>query len=278
MAGPSGMPSTAIFRAGRSSTFRAFPDRVWKAASWMRWHNGSGSGSSPWTGPASISTPKPGRTLLDWPSDVAELADGLGLDRFSLMGHSGGGPYAAACAFLIPQRLSAVGLVSSVGPVDTPETARGILRAARTAFLLHKRTPRLLDRPYELTARCISRHPRRVLSLLDRTAPLPDRLLLAQTELKGIWDSHCESVRYGHSGVEQDLRIFTSPWGFRLQDIPMKVHLWHGGLDRVIPPAIGRHIAGRLPDCEARFYSDEGHVSVPINRMEDILGAMACRS
>lgn len=44
---------------------------------------------------------------LDWPDDVADLADELELDRFVVLGGSGGGPFAAACAFRIPARLTA---------------------------------------------------------------------------------------------------------------------------------------------------------------------------
>ena len=59
---------------------------------------------------------KKGRQLLDWPNDVTELANNLGIDRFAVMGLSGGGPYAAACAFKIPERLKAVAMVSSAYP------------------------------------------------------------------------------------------------------------------------------------------------------------------
>src|SRR5271157_2358409 len=59
-----------------------------------------------------------GRRILDWPNDVAELADNLGIDRFAILGLSGGGPYAAACAFKIPERLKAVAMVSSAYPYD----------------------------------------------------------------------------------------------------------------------------------------------------------------
>src|SRR5512138_1016983 len=63
-----------------------------------------------------LSTYKPRRRLLDWPGDVTELADALRIDDFAVVGFSGGGPYAAACAFAIPERVTACGLVASVGP------------------------------------------------------------------------------------------------------------------------------------------------------------------
>jgi pimeloyl-ACP methyl ester carboxylesterase len=65
-----------------------------------------------------ISDFKPGRILIDWPDDVTELADQFGLGRFGVMGISGGGPYAAACAHNIPNRLTAVGIGCGLGPID----------------------------------------------------------------------------------------------------------------------------------------------------------------
>jgi len=221
-----------------------------------------------------LSTIKPGRRLIDWPDDLVELADYLGLKRFSVMGHSGGGPYAAACAARIPHRLTAVGMVNSVGPADAPQAACGLLRLSRLAYQVSQWSPRLL--PYGLTARCISRNAEKVVPLLDRFASEPDKRLLVDPQLRSLLiASHRGSARFGHAGIEQELRIFTDRWGFRLEDITMPVHVWHGEQDTVIPAAVGRYIADALPQCRARFYDDEGHVSVPINRMEDILGSMA---
>ena len=60
---------------------------------------------------------KPRRTIPDWPDDVTELAEALNVGRFAVLGASGGGPYAAACAFKIPQRLAATAIVCGMGPV-----------------------------------------------------------------------------------------------------------------------------------------------------------------
>jgi pimeloyl-ACP methyl ester carboxylesterase len=223
-----------------------------------------------------LSTSKPGRTLLDWPDDLSELADALGLARFAVMGHSGGGAYAAACAYKIPHRLTAAGLVCSVGPVDIPQVATGALRAARLAYRLSLHTPGLLTFPYNMASLCVKRHAKNIIPLLHKIGARPDRLLLEQPRLRQMLiASHCEAVRKGHSGIYQDLRILTSPWGFSLKSIPIPINLWHGELDTVLPPVIGRHLARSIAQCRARFYSNEGHVSVPINRMEDILGTMA---
>src|SRR5690242_21633757 len=47
---------------------------------------------------------KAGYRLLDWPDDVVEVAEALGIERFAVEGLSGGGPYALACAYKTPHR------------------------------------------------------------------------------------------------------------------------------------------------------------------------------
>ena len=58
------------------------------------------------------------RSLLNWPDDVVELADFLGIDKFIVEGNSGGAPYAAACAYKIPERLYSCGIISGLAPYD----------------------------------------------------------------------------------------------------------------------------------------------------------------
>jgi len=69
---------------------------------------------------------QPGRRIGDWPDDVLALADQLKLARFAILGYSGGGPYAAACALKIPERLTRVGIVSGTAPFDEPGLTAGI--------------------------------------------------------------------------------------------------------------------------------------------------------
>ena len=86
-----------------------------------------------------LSDPQPGRTLGDWPADVAELADALGLGRFAVAGVSGGGPYVAACAWRMPDRLTGAGIISGMGPLDDPTLAAALPRRYRAAFGLARR-------------------------------------------------------------------------------------------------------------------------------------------
>ena len=219
---------------------------------------------------------KAGRTLGDWPDDVVELADALGLKRFAVVGVSGGGPYAAACAALIPQRLSAAGIVCGLGPLGTEERTRGILWLGRIVRFLLRHVPRLARRFCRVVARVMGHNPERGVALMARLAREPDRRILAQDHVRqAIARAHCEAVRTGPAGIAWELQLYSSTWDFRLEDITIAVDLWHGGRDRVVPVSMGRHQAAVIPSCRARFYPDAGHLSLPVEHLEEILSTLS---
>jgi pimeloyl-ACP methyl ester carboxylesterase len=87
---------------------------------------------------------QPRRTLLDWPDDVAAAVDALGIERFAVAGISAGAPYAAACAYKIPRRLTRVAIISGVGPMDTPEAIEEMPRVRQLGTRVARTAPWLL--------------------------------------------------------------------------------------------------------------------------------------
>ena len=72
-----------------------------------------------------------------------------------------------------------------------------------------------------------------------------------------------------------DVALIARPWGCDLTAVKVPVLLWHGELDRNVPAACGRYLARALPNCRAAFYENEAHLSLPINRQEELFGALA---
>ena len=99
------------------------------------------------------SDPQPGRRVLDWPTDVAELADSLGVERFAVLGFSFGGPYLRACAYALPDRITRAGLVSCLGPIDDPDAKRGMPPATRYGLTAARVSPWLARPMVWFTAR-----------------------------------------------------------------------------------------------------------------------------
>jgi pimeloyl-ACP methyl ester carboxylesterase len=210
-----------------------------------------------------------GRRILDWPADVTALADALRIDRFAVLGISGGGPYAAACAFRLPQRLTAAGIVSGMGPPGAPGMKDG-------ASWTLPGTPSLLRRVVlMLTALGLQRDPDQFLRRSQETFSEPDRRLLEQPALAQVFLAGLqEAFRSGTGGAHHDAALYTRAWGFRLEDIAAGVHLWHGGQDANVPLAVGQFVAAALPNCKASFYEQEGHLTLARNRAAEILGRL----
>lgn len=216
---------------------------------------------------------QPQRTVVDWPDDVSQLAEAFGLERFAVLGISGGSPYAAVCAWKLPQRLTGVGIVSGIGPLEVPGVTEGMSRLNRLLMRVVGRLP-VLPRVLMSVTAVQARKPARVLKRGRRSVAAVDRPYLDRPEVRKVLEETLlEAFRGGGRGPAWELRLYARPWGFRLQDIRMPVHLWHGEQDANSPVAMGRHLAAAVPDCRASFYPGEGHLHF-VDRLPEILRAL----
>jgi len=224
---------------------------------------------------AGLSDFQPKRSLLDWPDDVLELASALHLDRFAVMGLSGGGPHVAACALKIPQRLSAAGMVSGLAPMDAPGAFEGMGKSDRQTYDLARRTPWLLRPLFWYMAGQMRKNPGKTIDEFVADVSEPDKAALAQPGVKDVFIRMATAgFQQGGRGVAWEYLLFVRPWGFRLEDIRMPVYLWHGEMDTMAPVTMGRYMANAIPDCRATFFPHDGHVSLIVDHYEEILSAI----
>ena len=219
-----------------------------------------------------LSSFKPGRTFVGWADDVTALADALKIERFSILAVSGGGPYAAACAFKIPDRLDAVGIVCGMGPVEVPGLIGSMPWKYRQGLRLAGCFPKIATTFYPIPAFFLRNYPERTLSsILSGMVDEPDKIALKNTELVTVLStSFREAFRNSLKWPATDAILYSRPWGFPLNEIDITVHLWHGEKDRIVPPEMGRYMAQAISHCRATFYADEGHFSIILNRIEEI--------
>jgi pimeloyl-ACP methyl ester carboxylesterase len=217
---------------------------------------------------------KPGRTFLDWPEDVVELAAALRIDRFAVAGVSGGGPYVAVCAYAIPQRLTSATILSGVGPFDAPGATDGMSRQNRILFALGRHAPWLGGLVIRVMARAAKNPSGKFIDRMAKSLPEPDRAILRQPEIRAIFlDDFREAFRQGARGGVHELRMYSRPWGFRIEDITMPVSLWQGTADKNVPLSMGRYQASAIPNCDARFIEGEGHL-VCVTHIDEIMAAL----
>lgn len=213
---------------------------------------------------------KRGREILDWPDDVVGVANHLQLDRFALLGISGGGPYAAVCAYKIPERLTATAIICGMGPKEAPQMTDGISWTIPGKFSLIRKMMLML---FDLGLR---KNPDKFVARSKEQFPEQDKPLLDKPEMVKVYvEMLREAFRQGISGVDYEAKLYTRPWNFNLQDIKTKIHLWHGDLDVNVPVAVARYIAAIIPDCESVFLQDEAHLSLPYNHVKEILSLLA---
>lgn len=205
---------------------------------------------------------QPGRTLLDWPRDVAELADGLGIDRFAVLGMSGGGPHAAACGFALADRVTTLGLVSSPGPVwDRPELRFSAPPHRRPMIELAEQEPELVAR--QLLDDCRAELERIAEGSRDgEDGPDADRAVMADPDVRARFEAaKLALVARGPDGYARDLLLlYIAPWGFRPEDIAVPTEIWQGDADEAVSPRVAAFFADSIRDSRLHLVPGAGHL------------------
>jgi pimeloyl-ACP methyl ester carboxylesterase len=195
---------------------------------------------------------------LDWPEDVAQLADHLGLQRFAVEGESGGGPHALALAYALPERITTAVVLAGMGPADDPRVVEGMNRLNKLLFRSALHAPWLLRLCMWSMAKSVADPAKSQKYMRKRAAAAPaaDREAFMQPELLAALS---EALRQGSRAASDEMALFAKPWGFRIEDITVHVDLFHGEQDTNVPFAIARSVAARLPNCTARMLPEYGH-------------------
>ncbi|MDA0261497.1 MAG: alpha/beta hydrolase [Proteobacteria bacterium] len=207
------------------------------------------------------SDPKPNRTIIDAANDVAEFTDILGIEKFLVIGLSGGGPHAAATAWKLPDRVIGAALVSGMGPQTELDVWQELGRGYRLNFGLIRSAPIFARVAAAVMRRSVRSETGFVMSRLAAGLPSADQRIMDDPRMKvELMAAVAESFYRGGSGAVRDLILFSRPWDFRLEEIAVPVLLWHGTEDAHTPIVMGRFVAARIPGCQATFLDGAGHL------------------
>lgn len=225
-----------------------------------------------------LSDPAPRRSLLDWPDDVADLADRLGIERFAVLGHSAGGPYAAACAVRLPDRVTALGIACGFTPLDRAGATAGMTPRMAKAIPMLRRAPWMTRLATASLPRQYRRDPDRAFhNQFGRDLPAGDVRALADTAARqALLDAAVESTRQGSRPLALEMRLlFASAWGFAPSAIRLPAHLWYGSDDTLTPLQMGEWFAAQIPGSTLTAYAGEGHMAALTHWQEIVTSLVA---
>lgn len=212
-----------------------------------------------------LSDPHPGRTLPDWADDIAALTDRLGIGQFSIVGFSGGSPYALACASRFPTRISRLALAGPFAPLDAPGVMSGMSPSSGGLFSLAQSNPEELKKVLSP----LTESPAVLLGAMSASLPEWDKHEVNQ-RIAEFTTEYTQTLRGGIEGIISDFALISGNWGFTLDNINTGTHLWCGTADCNTPLAMTAYLSSILPNCHTFMLPDEGHLSLYVH-WEEIL-------
>ena len=246
-----------------------------------------------------LSSPQPGRRITDWPADVRALATHLGMSRFAVLGGSGGGPYALACAKGLPREMmSAVGVMAGAPPWEPGPGEVLPTRVGRRYMSLSRRMLAMAADYVPTGLRVVANALVSAIRWIVTTKPVRRRIdawleksvkeekdkrlqrgdedseeeqLTTEQRRQRLFRMLFEAFAQGADATVQEIQLLTHHWGLKFEEIEYgPIHFWHGYKDTNAPVSMIRYMADRLPHARLKEYPDDNHYAT-VNHVEEII-------
>ncbi len=214
------------------------------------------------------SAPHSARSLLSWSDDVAALTDALALPRFAIIGFSGGTPYALACAYSLPERVTKVALAGSLAPLDAPGVTEGMSPMALGLYTLAQSNPIELRNTFA----AVAPSPTALFEVMSASAGEWDKNLLLE-KASEFETEYKRTLQQGIEGMAFDFVLSSGEWKLPLDGVNTEIHLWSGTIDQNTPTAMTHHMAALLPNSTVFILPNEGHFAL-YRHWQDILAKL----
>lgn len=202
-----------------------------------------------------LSDAKAGRTLHDWCQDLEALADEIGVERFSIVGVSGGAPFALACAYNLPTRVRKIAVICGMGPIDILGQ-EGFCVSTEEKICLQG--PEFTRAYMTQLANMVNADPDRFAAYYIANLPELDRKLISDDLVPVLKQSAIEAARQVE-GMVDDYVIFSQPWNIPLQKIHVPVAFWHSEADQVVPIRHADYLESVIPNAKLNRMQDYDH-------------------
>jgi len=198
--------------------------------------------------------------LADYACDIESLLGALSIERFGVVGVSGGGPYAAALATVLAERVSKLALVAPVAPLDLVSQRHGVSWFHWFAFRALPRVPGGVSFVFSYFRGVLAVAPGLAMRTKAVRAGRPDRELLAEPEISGdLVKAFKAGLARGVMGPAIDMACFSRDWGLDLSGVRSRSRMWLGAMDRNVPLPAARKLTGDIPDLDVIEVEDAGH-------------------
>ena len=216
---------------------------------------------------------KEGRQVADVAADVQAIADAYNLRKFAVVGRSGGGPHALACAALLPERTTRAAVLVSIAPrgADGLDWFDGMAQSNVIAFTAASNGYAGIAAHTKPVADAIRANPASLIARLYTELPDPDKRVVADRGIRSMLvEAYAEAMRTSDYGWIDDALAFCSPWGFDPATVTVPVLLWHGANDVFSPASHARWLADRIPSATVVVQAGAAHFGA-LDVLPDIL-------
>lgn len=215
----------------------------------------------------------PGRNLKTWAEDIAEFSNNLGIDSYYVLGHSTGGPFAAACAYFNHKNCIRAGMVSSMAPYKSVAELNWMRASDKLLMGMARNTPLLLVPFLKAAANSLVKSPKKFIRRYTSNWFAGDIELLHQGTYLDDWaESLAEAVRFGVDGIFDEIFMVAKSWGFELSEIKTETLIWHGTDDHSVDLSFARKLEA-IPDSRFISYPGEGHLII-LNHWKEIFSEL----
>lgn len=217
-----------------------------------------------------LSSHQKNRTILGWSDDINEFVTQLNIKKISIVGHSGGAPYVAACAYRLPDKIHKAIIVSGIAPLDHPEAISSLSKPQKQMHWLIRYCPLVVKLMMRMSFKALE-NPNRLKTMLKQLPEVDAKIFANDHYKESMVSSLKEALCVNASGVVDDFKLLLKPWGFNLKDIQCPFIIWQGGKDLQAPVKHAEIFTQLLPQAHMQFLEEEGHISILHNYGEQIL-------
>lgn len=219
------------------------------------------------------SSRSPGRQVVDAANDVLTIMDYLGIDEFSVVGRSGGGPHALACAARCVGRVKRAAALVSVAPANAAELDwfDGMTEANVDEYTVADTDLVELSKRLQVVANRTRENPESILNDLSLQLSTADQKIVRGVQWRRLLAmTYAEALRHGAGGWVDDVMALRSDWGFDLRSIKVPVLLWHGLEDNLSPVSHTRWLADQIANATVWVQPGAAHFGA-VEVLPDIL-------